>query len=166
MTGQGLGTQITVRLGRSGLRVGKQAALRVTGGAAWRKKGRALFRRTVQGEAWGSLAGSPVGRSGDRRDPSLVVAGPSSRCGGGRHRKGLHAWGCPAPSTHGSLNPFTVRDAGALRELTTPILPSSAQPQGWDSGGRVGQGEGLEKQGGGSRPARGGGPSRKTPPPH
>lgn len=128
MTGQGLGTPVTLRLGRRGLWAGKRAAFRVTGGTAWTRTEGPSAAHTVQAEACGSFVGSPVGRSGNRGDPSPVVAGPSSHCGRGRHRKGLGARGCPVPSTHSSLNPFTVRDPGALRELTTLILPSSAFP--------------------------------------
>ena len=69
MTGQGLGTQITVRLGRSGLQAGKQAALRVTGGTAWRKKGRALCGPHCAGRGLGQPRGVSCGQVWRQKRP-------------------------------------------------------------------------------------------------
>ena len=97
---------------------------------------------------------SPAGRSGGRGDTSLVEAGPSSHCA-----VGVTGRVCMQLVPHilhtrlGLLDPFTIRDPGALRKLTTWVPPCSqpSQSQGWGSGGRLGSGKGLEERAGGSR---------------
>lgn len=170
MIGQGLGTQITLRLGRSGLWEGKQAAFRVTGGTAWRKKGRALCSPHCAGRGLGHhgrllRAGLEAEETPPWWGPALphiVRVGVTGRVCVQLVPNILH-------TRLGSLDPFSIRDRGALRKLTTRVPPRSqpSQSQGWGSGGRLGSGKGLEERAGGSRLAGGwgGSPSRKTPPP-
>lgn len=143
MTGQGLGTQITVRLGRSGLRVGKQAALRVTGGTAWRKKGRALFGPHCAGRGLGQPRGVSCGQVWRQKRPLP---------GGGRPFLTLWGWA----SQEGSA---CLRVPSALHtRLTEPL---HRQRRGGSEGAdnsdsaflRAAPGLGLRRQSGARRGA-------------
>lgn len=172
MIGQGLGTQLTLRLGRSGLREGKRVACRVTGGTAWRKKGRALCSPHCAGRGLGHhgcllWARLEAEETPPWRGPALprIVRWASqegSAC----------SWCPPHP-------PHTARLAGLLHHQRpggseeadisgSSVFPAIPVP-GLGLRRQTGVGKGAGGAGRGQPPGGDGGgggvPSRKTPPP-
>lgn len=81
------------------------------------EEGKGPLQPALCRERLGAPRPSPAGRSGGRGDPSLVGAGPSSHCAGGRHRKGLRAAGAQhPPHTAGLTGPLLHQRPGGSEE--------------------------------------------------
>lgn len=114
--------QVTLRLGRRGLRAEAGSFQGHRRNCMTERRASAAPHCAGRG-LWQPPWGSPVGRSGNRGDPPRwwpalphTVAKVTGRVCVPVGARALHTQ---------LTEPFTVRDPGALRELTTLILPSS-----------------------------------------